>query len=166
MTTPCTDPRALEYDPGRVVGTCPPVSPTVHLKRIGERLRVGDVMTSPAPTIEPDAPLLEVIHRLIACSQDELVVTVGARPEGIITARGILALLEPEYADWRPQRAIDLVAMGTPRLLPELKVATAVSVLNGGRHEALPVVDYRGDLIGVLTQRRLVALFAGEGTSS
>lgn len=163
MTRACTDPRALDYDPGRVIGSCPPDKPSVHLERIGRRLRVGDVMTAPAPTIDADAPLLEVVHRLIVGGDDELVVTVGARPEGVITARGMLALLEPDYASWRPQCAIDLVSMRAPRLLPDLKVATAVNVLSGGRHEALPVVDYRGELIGVLTQRRLVALLAGEG---
>lgn len=124
--------------------------------------RVADVMTAPAPTIDPDAPLLEVVHRLIACSDEELVVTVGARPVGVVTARGILALLERDYAEWRPHRAIDLVPVGTPRLLPDLSIATAVDALTGGRHEALPVVDYRGDLIGILSQRNLMALLASD----
>jgi CBS domain-containing protein len=35
-------------------------------------------------------------------------------------------------------------------------------VLTSGRHEALPVVDYRGDLIGILTRRHLMTLLAGD----
>jgi CBS domain-containing protein len=163
MTRTNADPRALDYDPGRFVGTRPAHRTDRRFSRIGERLRVADVMSAPAATIDPDTPLLEVVHRIITSGDDELVVTVRARPEGVITARGILALLEPDYAHWRPQRAIDLVPTGTPRLLPELTIATAVKALTGGRHEALPVVDYRGDLIGVLAQRHLIAILASEG---
>lgn len=161
MISTRTDPRALNYDPGRVIGACPANLPR-HSNGIGDRLRVADVMSAPAPTIDSDAPLLEVVQRIITSGDDEIVVTIGARPEGIITARGMLALLEPDAANWRPQRAIDLVAEGTPRLLPELNISTAVNVLTSGRHEALPVVDYRGDLIGILTRRHLMTLLAGD----
>jgi CBS-domain-containing membrane protein len=161
MTSEFTDPRARHYDPGRVVGTCAADGRARHSPRIGERLRVADVMTAPAPTIDSDAPMLEVIHR-ITSGEAELVVTTDARPVGIITARGILSLLDPDNADWQPQRAIDLAPTGTPRLLPGLSVATAVHALNDGPHEALPVVDYRGDLIGILSQRQLIVLLVGE----
>ena len=161
MTSEFTDPRARNYDPGRVIGTCPPVRRSGHSQGLMGRLRVWEVMTAPAPTIDPDAPMLEVLHR-ITSGEAELVVTTGARPEGIITARGILSLLDPDNSNWQPQRAIDLVPTGTPRLLPDLSVAIAVHALNDGPHEALPVVDYRGDLMGILSQRHLIALLVGE----
>ena len=71
---------------------------------LAERLRVAEVMSAPAPTIDADTPLLEVIHRIIASGGRELVVATGARPEGVITARDILALLETDAGRRRAQR--------------------------------------------------------------
>lgn len=124
------------------------------------RLRVADLMASPAATIDPDAPLLEVINRISALGDEELVVTQGARPLGVITARQILALLDSDRASWRPRRARDLVSDRTPRLLPDLTVPAAARALSAAGYDALPVVDYRGDLIGVLAHRHLVAHIA------
>lgn len=160
MTSTRIDPRALDYDPGRVVCTKSAAAPTAEPEQPFRPVRVADLMTTPAPTTEPDAPLLEIVHRLISQEESELIVAVGKRPSGVITARHIIALLEPDYADWRPRRAIDLLRTLTPSLLPDLTVSAAAVALTFGGHDALPVVDYRGDLIGVLAQRHLVAHLA------
>jgi CBS domain-containing protein len=129
-------------------------------------MRVADLMKAPAPTIDPGAPLLEVIHRIITEGEEELVVMAGRRPTGVITARQILALLEPENAGWRPHHAADLVRGRTPRLLPDLTLPAAARALSSDRYDALPVVDYRGDLVGLLAHRHLVAHIAhGDGPS-
>jgi CBS domain-containing protein len=126
-----------------------------------EHLTVAQVMTAPAPTIDSDASLFEVIHRIIRDRDPELVVTIGSRPVGIITARQIVALLEPDNATWRPSRAIDFVDDRVIRLLPDLTLPAAARALTTtDRYDALPVVDYRGDLIGVLAHRHLVAHIA------
>jgi CBS domain-containing protein len=124
-------------------------------------LTVAELMTAPAPTVDSDAPLFEVVHRIISAGDSELVVTIGSRPGGIITARQIVALLEPDNATWRPTRAIDFVGDQAPRLLPDLTLNAAARALTStDRHDALPVVDYRGDLIGVFGRRHLVAYIA------
>jgi CBS domain-containing protein len=126
-----------------------------------ERLTVADLMTTPASTIDSDAPLLEDIHRIIRGADDELGATTGARPVGVITPRRIVALLEPDNATWRPSRAVDFVGDQVRRLLPDLTLAAAAQALTAtDGYDALPVVDYRGDLIGVLAHRHLVAHIA------
>ena len=124
-------------------------------------LTVAELMTAPAPTVDSDAPLFEVIHRIIDSGDYELVVTVASRPVGVITARQIVALLEPDNATWRPTRALDFVSDRTPRLLPDLTLPAAARALTTtDGYDALPVVDYRGDLIGVFGHRHLVAHMA------
>jgi len=157
MISTRTDPRALNYDPGQVVCSGPPNKSATDTRLSDGRLRVADVMKAPAPTIDADAPILEVIHRLVHQEEDELVVTVGGRPDGIITSRQVISLLERDHEDWRARRAIDLARDRAPRLLPNLALPAAARALTSSRHDALPVVDYRGDLIGLLAHRHLVA---------
>jgi len=126
-----------------------------------ELVTVAELMTTPAPTIDSDAPLFEVVHRIISHRDHELVITTGTRPVGVITARQVVALLEPDKATWRPSRAIDFVDDQVVRLLPDLTLrAAAAALTSSDEHDALPVVDYRGDLIGVLGHRHLVAHIA------
>jgi len=120
------------------------------------RATVADLMTSPPPAIEATAPVGEVVHRFVSRGTTELVVTAGARPVGVITARNLLAMVNPAPGTWRPRQAGDLVATRTTRLLPDLDISAAVKVMSTDRVEAVPVVDRRGDLIGVVTHRHII----------
>jgi CBS domain-containing protein len=162
MTSTPVDPRALDFDPGRVVAADRASPALGSAPTSPEALTVGAAMTTPPATIDPDAPLLEVVHRLIDCGEEELVVTAGSRPAGVITARRILALLAPDKAQWRPRRALDLVPSRSPRLLPGLSLATAAREMLDDGHDALPVVDSHGDLIGVIGHRHLVEQLTDE----
>ena len=127
---------------------------------------VADVMTAPAPTIEPDAPLAEVLDRLSSPGQEHLVLAVGTRPLGVITASSILAVLGPAGTNRGPQRARDLVRGDAPRLLAELRLDRAARAMATHDVDALAVVDFRGDLVGVLARRHLVADLANHGRSA
>jgi CBS domain-containing protein len=162
MTTTCTDPRAIAFDRGRSAPAAS-ASRATHALPPQTPPSVGDVMTSPPPVIATDAPLLEVIYRMAALGSHELVVAAGTRPVGVLTARHLLALLIPAHQTWRPRQAGDLVAPRTPRLLPDLDLVTAARVMTDNHVEALPVVDSSGDLIGLLTQRHILACLTRSG---
>jgi CBS domain-containing protein len=151
MTATSTDQRAAFFDHGHVVlprhASGPPRHPT--------RVTVGDVMTAPAPVVAPQAPLSEVV-RCLTAGVRALVVALGSRPLGVVTARHLLTVVDERPDGWRPRQAGDLVAPRTSRLLPGLDLAVAAGVMSTEGVEALPVVDYRGDLVGLLDQQHVI----------
>jgi CBS domain-containing protein len=84
----------------------------------------------------------------------------------VITARNLLALVNPTPGTWRPRQAGDLVATRTTRLLPGLDISAAVTVMSTDHVDAVAVVDHRGDLIGLVTQRHIIDQMAGADPNS
>ena len=124
---------------------------------------VADLMTV-AHVSDPDAPLLEIVYRILALGQREIVVVSGARPEGVITPSRLAKLADPA-GDGRLSRcARDLLPDRTPRLLPDQDVVQAASIMSVDDAEALPVVDYRGTLVGVLARRHIIDHLAQVGS--
>jgi len=111
---------------------------------------------STAHVAEPDAPLLEIVYRMLGLGQREIVVVSGRRPLGVITRADLAVLADPAGSSGR-RYARDLLPSRTPRLLPDQDPATAASTMSADDAEALPVVDYAGTLIGTLARRHLVA---------
>lgn len=119
-------------------------------------IRVVDLMTVPHVT-DPDAPLLEIVYRMLGLGQQEIVVVSGHRPVGVLTRTDLAVLAEPGDVSSSRRIAGDLLPSRTPRLLPNQGLAVAARTMTVEEAEALPVVDYRGALVGVLTQRDIVA---------
>ena len=124
---------------------------------------VADVMTV-APVSEPDAPLLEIVYRILTLGHREIVVVSGARPEGVITPSRLATLADPAGDSRLYRHARDLLPDRTPRLLPDQDVVQAASIMSADDAEALPVVDYRGNLIGVLARRHIIDHLAQVGS--
>lgn len=117
---------------------------------------VADLMR-PAHVAEPDAPLLEIVYRMLSLGQREIVVVSGHRPLGIITLADLAVLADPGGGISGRSDAGDLLRSRTSRLLPDQNLATAASTMSLDDAEALPVVDYAGNLVGVLASRDVIA---------
>jgi CBS domain-containing protein len=130
--------------------------PRVRTRHHTQRVTVADVMTAPPESIESAAPVEEVLHRFLSGGTMELVVTSGTRPVGVITARDLLALLDPAPGAWQPRNAGALIATRASRLLPDLDISVAARVMSTDGVAAVAVVDLRGELIGVVARRHLI----------
>lgn len=137
-------------------------SPHRSLHRPGPRRRtaravstVADLMTVPS-VAEPDAPLLEIVYRILSLGQREIVVVNGQRPIGVISRSSLATLADPGDANPPRSTASDLLPSRTARLLPDQDLPTAALRMSVDDVEALPVVDYTGSLIGVLARRHIV----------
>jgi CBS domain-containing protein len=160
------DPRIRDFDPGRVTV---PDSGTRAVSRgsPSPRPTVADLMSAPVVTLPPDACALEAAHHLIGRDQPELVVvTAHARPLGVLTQRDLLRCWPTGGVDLSRRRVDTLLPAHTPRLLPDLDIATAAAVLADEEVDAAAVVDRYGDLIGVLAARHIVRLVAGEDSAA
>jgi CBS domain-containing protein len=154
--------RALRRD-DRTAVTCrsrPLVDSESTTVRRSERIAVADVMATSPHVSEPNAPVPEILHRILTLGQHEIVVIIGDRPQGVITARHLATLLTPAPCGWRPRHAADLLPPRNSRLLPDLDLSTAAAVMASDGVDALPVVDHRGALLGVVAYRDLISHLA------
>jgi CBS domain-containing protein len=117
-------------------------------------------MTTPPPTIDHDATLLELAYRLIARECPEVVVTSGDRPLGALTLRDLARAWPNEATILARRPASSLLPNRTRRVLPDLDIATVAAVMAEEQLDALPVVDRSGALIGVISARQIVELVA------
>lgn len=145
-----TQARAVEFDSRRTIAT-------VHRRK---PVTVADVMSRRPHVTEPKAPLLEIVHRILTLGHREIVVTVGDRPQGVITAQHLARALQPASDGWKPRYAADLLPPRSSRLLPDLYLTTAAAVMTSDALDAMPVVDHRGALLGVIAHRHLVGHLA------
>ena len=134
--------------PLRVVGR--------HRRGARGAVTVADLMSVPH-IAEPDAPLLEIVYRVVSLGQREIVVASGQRPLGVITREDLAVLADPGNGIAGGGDASALLPSRTPRLLPDQDVATAAATMNFNDAEALPVVDHAGSVVGVLARRHIVA---------
>jgi CBS domain-containing protein len=101
---------------------------------------------------------------MLTLGHREIVVAVDDRPHGVITIRQLARLLQPSSDGWTPHHAADLLPARNSRLLPDLDLSTAAAVMTRAALEAMPVVDHRGALLGVITHRHLVRHLARRTT--
>lgn len=163
-------PRTLDYDHGGVIrpttwAGLTPVSDSAAIPHQRDLVTVADVMTAPPHVSEANAPLDELVHRMLCLGHREIVVTVDGRPMGVVTARSLITLLNPSPHSWPPRYAADLLPPKTPALLPDLHLAQVAAVMTRDDHEVLPVVNSQGSLVGVLTHRDLVDHLAQRASS-
>lgn len=144
--------RAVDHDTGRAIAK-------VH--RRGP-VTVADVMSRPLHVTDPNAPVREIAHRILTLGHREIVVTVGNRPQGVITVRHLAAMLQPASDGWTPRYAADLLPARNPRLLPDLDLTAAAAVMTSDALDAVTVVDRDGALLGIIAHRHLVGHSPGD----
>jgi len=154
-------------DDGYESGACPPkplpisTGPPLGARSNTTPVTVADLMTD-AHVSDPDAPVPEIIHRVLDLGQREIVVVSGGRPDGVITPSR-LALLADPAASGSYRYARDLLPERSSRLLPGQDLFRAAVIMSAHETEALPVVDHRGALIGVLAHRQMIDHLAQVG---
>jgi CBS domain-containing protein len=84
------------------------------------------------------------------------------RPVGVITDRDIVVTVVARDADPKSLRVEDVMTR-QPTLVPEgASIATALQQMRRIGVRRLPVVDYRGHLVGILSLDDVIGALAGE----
>ncbi|MEV5908985.1 CBS domain-containing protein [Streptomyces chartreusis] len=137
-------------------------------------LRVRDVMQVPAASVPGDMPFLQVAHTLTR-EQVSAVPVVDADDHviGVVSESDLLAkaavMAEPHrhgpvgrmwqhrlYEKGRGDTAATLMTFPPVVVHPAQRVADAAWTAASARLKRLPVTDYRGRLVGVVTRRDLL----------
>jgi len=113
-------------------------------------LPVSEIMQTPARTITPGSPIVEVATRLRNEGIGSLVVVEDGEPVGIITESDIVAVTAEE-GDTRALTVDDVMATALVTIRPDADIETAVEQLRTHGIKKLPVVDDEGKLVGIVT---------------
>lgn len=142
-----------------------------------KRWRVGDVMTHDVVWVSPETGYQKIADLLVSRSVSAVpVVDLERRVLGVVSEADLLAKLE--YADRVPRHplavrrlradwsravgdsASDLMTSPPVTIHADATVSRAARLLDAARVKRLPVVDGEGRLIGVVSRRDLVRLYA------
>jgi CBS domain-containing protein len=142
-----------------------------------QRLTVADVMTRDVFTVGPEAGYQTIADLLVTRSVSAVpVVDESGRVLGIVSEADLLAKLE--YTDRLPHHALatrrmrgshrkargdiasELMSSPAVTIGAEASVSRAARLMDAARVKRLPVVDPHGRLLGLVSRRDLVRLYA------
>jgi tRNA nucleotidyltransferase (CCA-adding enzyme) len=158
MTWTLERPRAVEIDlaatqqspPNRLSATRDPAQVTA-----------GDLMTSPTRTVDAADSLWHAAQRLFEAGlQTRLVVLDDRRPVGVIDERR-LAEAWPHGPFASRHRTVGQITSGSvPTVLPEVSAARVAAIMYDRGVDAVPVVDRRGNVVGLVTAQDILGVLA------
>jgi CBS-domain-containing membrane protein len=142
-----------------------------------KRLRVADVMTRDVVSVTPETGYQKIADVLVSRRVSAVpVVDADRRVVGVVAEADLLAKLEyadrvPRHAlavrrlraDWARtagDRAYDLMSTPAVTIRADATVSRAARLLDAARVKRLPVVDDDSRLVGVVSRRDLVHLYA------
>jgi CBS domain-containing protein len=109
--------------------------------------------------ISPDASLGEVVQKLVKYNCGSLVVCEGedcTRMVGIISERDILRAWATRQSSLDPLRVSEIMTREVTTCAPNDSVQDAMGMMTERRIRHLPIVDDRGDLVGIVSIGDLV----------
>lgn len=125
------------------------------------QVAVGDVMTRNYISVGPYTNLLECAKKMVKKRVGSLIVEKDKKLLGIVTRRDILwAITKKPRVDLRGLRAIDVATKKVAVIKPSATIAEAFIKMKEYNFKRLPVM-VRGDLVGVLTLKDILAVEPG-----
>ena len=137
---------------------------------IPQHLKIAEVMTTQVETVDPNTPVDEVIHKMLATSLKDLPVVDAERHVlGIITQEnlsdqphlplrlGLLARLEPKKIEAYLNRlplfsAAEVMTKPVVTIGPDRHILDAIKLMLKYRLKRLPVVDAGNVLVGIIAR--------------
>src|SRR3954447_17304291 len=129
---------------------------TVEARLAGQGLQVSQMMVTDFRTVPIHATLNQAVELLLSGEQREFpVVDNYGRTEGILTRDNLIRGLSQKGPN---STVAEAMTTGVPTVQPTLGFQEALERLRASRLPALPVVDVRGVLVGLLTMDNITDL--------
>lgn len=121
---------------------------------------IESIMTLKVVSVEPDTPILEVVARMHAQRFSCIVVCVENLPVGIVSERDVVAIAaSPLSTAQTGMTAGDFMSAPVTTIETTATVDDAIEKIQQARIRHLPVVDARGQLVGLVTQTDIVRAY-------
>lgn len=125
-------------------------------------MTVSDIMRDEVVTARPDESIRDVARRMRDEQVGSVVVEEDGRPVGILTDRDLTTRLIAEGRDIDGQTARDMMTAEPTTIRSDAGVWELFENLGDARVRRMPVVDYEGNLAGIITHDDLNTLLADE----
>ncbi|MEX0978419.1 MAG: CBS domain-containing protein [Pirellulales bacterium] len=131
-----------------------PPSNEVERTLLGDRIAV--LVPKEPITVAPTTPVGEVVRlmakRRIGC----VVVADEDRPMGIFSERDALRKIDTDAPDVTARPVSEFMTPNPQTLVADAKIAFAVQRMDVGGYRHLPIVDDRGELVGIISARDIL----------
>ena len=119
---------------------------------------VGDLMSQPVLTVEMDESLWDAWQLLFVSGLRHLVVLGDdGTSVGVLSDRNVLAEVPATAEHLSGRKVRDVLAMVPVVMVgPDDSPLTAARVMSASTVEAVPVVDPRGRLVGIITESDII----------
>ncbi|OIO41319.1 hypothetical protein COU56_04085 [Candidatus Pacearchaeota archaeon CG10_big_fil_rev_8_21_14_0_10_31_9] len=122
---------------------------------MGERIRVGDVMTRDFVHMSPDSTALECAKTMMKKRVGSLVVKEGDKLHGIITEKDLVWAMTKKPDKLKEIRAKDILTRKIITISPEATIHQALDKMNRKKLRRLPVVNNKR-IVGYVTLKDIV----------
>lgn len=123
-------------------------------------MRVGEVMTHEAMTLDPNQTLADVVALMATRSfHHVLVVDPDDRLRGVISDRDVLRALS-RTPNWNKKTVSEIMTQESVTTTPESLISVAAQEMLERRINCLPVIGDDGRVCGILTSTDLLKAYA------
>lgn len=122
-------------------------------------IKAVDIMKEPL-TISSNAPLREVVMKILNTGIGSLVVVEDNKPIGIVTKRDLIWSIAYSGRDIDEMRVSDVMTKQLITINPDTSIYDIVNIMLNNNISHLPVVDSNNELIGIVCDRDLVELLS------
>ena len=126
-------------------------------------LTAGDIMSSPAIVVSPDATLWDASRLMMTSGVRHLVICFHGRVVGVIDDRAVFAHWPQGPVAARRTRLIDVIRSRASSVLERVEVQRVAEIMTIDATDAVPVVDDGGAVLGIVTTSDVVAAVARQG---
>lgn len=125
-------------------------------------MTVSDLMREDVVTASPDESAKTIAKRMRDETVGSVVVVEDDRPTGIVTDRDLTTRLIADGADPEQRTAKDVMTLNPKTVTTDAGVRELCDEMGDAGVRRMPVVDYEGDLAGIITHDDLNTLLADE----
>jgi CBS domain-containing protein len=125
-------------------------------------MTVSDLMREDVVTAKPDEQVRRIARRMRDETVGSVVVEEDGRPIGIITDRDLTTRILAEGADPDSKTARDIMTSDPETVTSDAGVRELCDRMSEARVRRMPVIDYEGNLAGIITHDDLNTLLADE----
>ncbi len=129
-------------------------------------MMIKDIMSSPVYVVSPDENVARARNLMLRHKIGRLVIIENNKPIGIVTKKDISKRLDQAEPQWR-RRPIDHIPVrkvmteSLITIFPDATPKQLAELMNENNVGGLPVVNNKGEMIGIVTKWDLIRYFSG-----
>jgi CBS domain-containing protein len=124
------------------------------------RSLLGDRVSALVPkrpvAVAASTPVGDVLRLMVEKKIGCVVVSDGSRPLGIFSERDALRKVNTRVAELATRPVSEFMTVQPQTLVADAKIAFAVQRMDLGGYRHLPIVDEKGDLVGIISARDIL----------